>query len=185
MDEISKNPYIVGDSISGDFKKDIFSMEAGISHSIFSDQLNAGLCLTYLAGMGAKTKDPRPKNINMNIDIVPSLLYKWDISSLGLTYSMSFNKEKIETKKFADGQDKLFFFRGLGFVEVGDLSASFVREYLEKAHSLSLQYHYDNDDLIHFLSAKIYSSYCDIEDAKDVIKPISSYNGTRSIFALS
>ena len=69
------NPYIVVDSLAGDWNKQFYNVEGKISSPIVNEQYVFGLGIKYNVATGARQRDPRPLNTNNDITLTPSMTY--------------------------------------------------------------------------------------------------------------
>lgn len=97
MDPYRRSPYVVADSIGGDWKKQLYDLELKASTPLNQQRsLLLGAGLQYKVGTGARQNDPRPLTYSNEISLNPSLV--WAASkrlSLGLNGNINFFKEKL------------------------------------------------------------------------------------------
>lgn len=113
MDPYCGNPYTLGDSIGGNYTKEYFNMEGKMSYLV-SDHTSMGLDVKYVAGVGAKRKDPRPKNIVTTFDISPGILFNLNKMKIGANFRYEGSKEDIEITTVTENTYDIFYFKGLG-----------------------------------------------------------------------
>lgn len=70
------NPYIIVDSLSGDWNKQAYAIETKIASPLFADRFGIGVGLKYSVATGARQRDPRPENTNNELELAPSVMYK-------------------------------------------------------------------------------------------------------------
>lgn len=70
------NPYIVVDSLMGDWNKQDYQLQAKLVSPLFKDRYSFGIGLNYAVATGARQRDPRPQNTNNSLELAPSFLYK-------------------------------------------------------------------------------------------------------------
>lgn len=70
------NPYIIVDSLSGDWNKQAYAIETKIASPLFADRFGVGLGLKYNVATGARQRDPRPQNTNNTLELEPSVMYQ-------------------------------------------------------------------------------------------------------------
>ncbi len=107
------NPYVLGDSVGGTYHKEYFRMRGKGAWQV-NDRLILGLDIKYKAGVGARRKDPRPKNITTTFDISPALLYSFEKIKLGANFRYVGSKEDVGLSTVTDSIYNFFHFKGLG-----------------------------------------------------------------------
>ncbi|MCF6358417.1 MAG: hypothetical protein L3J54_11480 [Draconibacterium sp.] len=111
------NPYILADSVGGTYHKEYFTMQGKASWQI-DNMLTFGVDINYNAGVGARRKDPRPKNITTTFDISPAIIFSFNKIKLGANFSYQTSKEDIEISTVTDSIYSFFNFKGLGAYSV-------------------------------------------------------------------
>lgn len=176
MDLDNRIPYVVGDSISGDFRKELFDFNIGISHPFFSSKIDVGIMINYISAMEVKNIDPRPINSFSHLSFSPSFLYKYSkSSSFASSYTYSFKREDIEIKKLGYSQNTLFLFNGLGLVSKENFIYMFNRLYRTEVQAIELSYHYEDSKYMNHSSLGYSLGKTVIEDGKDIIKSEYSF----------
>lgn len=116
MDPYRGTPYIMADSIGGNWTKQLFELEARTAYQKQGQKLLYGLGILYQAGMGAKQLDPRPMNYVNSLTLSPSL--RWLINkrqNIGLTVSYGFRKENVSIAiRNTTNLQNLYRLKGLG-----------------------------------------------------------------------
>lgn len=80
------NPYIIVDSLSGNWNKQAYVIDVKVASPLFYETLGVGLDLKYNVTTGARQRDPRPQNTNNELELTPALTYKMNAhSTFGLT----------------------------------------------------------------------------------------------------
>ncbi len=107
------NPYIIGDSIGGNYSREFFNMEGKGAYHL-SDWATLGFDVKYLAAVGAKRKDPRPENTITSFDISPGVIFNLNKIKLGANFRYQGSKEDIEISTVTSNPFQVFYFKGLG-----------------------------------------------------------------------
>jgi len=119
MDADRANPFIIADSIGGDWIKDHYALGLKVGSEPLWDIIHFGLNLNYSVGMGGRDNDPRPKSTTKNINIVPSVTFTLGSkSSLGVSYVYGDYKQNIDVM-IKSGVGSAYFYKimGLGLKE--------------------------------------------------------------------
>jgi|GEM_PF-3074240 len=172
MNSNTGTPYIIGDSIAGDFNNERFKLFGGVSGNLFTDRVKFGLSVDYYTSIGAKNKDPRSLNRYIDIALCPSFVFQISKSfRVGLASGYSFKREAIKIGSFSDSKENIFYFKGLGFMSSFTSLEQVNRKYFTEVRSISLQSQYIVDDFMSHLDVKF--SYLEdvVEDGHNVIKP--------------
>jgi len=114
-------PYILADSIGGDWKKQLYGLTLkAVGPTMLNKRLTIGLGATLNVGTGARQNDPRPLSTNNEITLSPSLTYKLDAHSLiGINGLYSRYREDISLEvKNSNINHYLYKFLGLGQYEL-------------------------------------------------------------------
>lgn len=143
MDPYRGNPYILADSIGGDWKKQWYDLQLKASTGkIANEKLSLGAALRYKTGSGARQNDPRPLNTTNEIELSPGLV--WHISNkqhLGLNGWYSIYKERVSIDvKNTQIYHNLYELLGLGNYSNSLVSVSATRNYEGKKYGGDLQY---------------------------------------------
>jgi hypothetical protein len=82
-----------------------------------SDKLSLGFGIDYFVGVGAKQKDPRPKNNVVKIKLNPGVIYHTEKYNMGLNLGYQNRKEEISySQTITDNPDISYYaFKGFGF----------------------------------------------------------------------
>ena len=107
------NPYILGDSVGGTYYKEYFKMRGKGAWQV-NDRLTLGFDIKYDAGVGARRKDPRPKNTTTTFDISPALIIGFNRVKLGANFRYVGSKEDVVLTTVTDSIYSFFHFKGLG-----------------------------------------------------------------------
>lgn len=75
LDPLRLNPFIVVDSLSGDWNKQYYALETKIASPILNDRFSFGLGIDYKVSTGARQRDPRPESTSNNLALTPAVTY--------------------------------------------------------------------------------------------------------------
>lgn len=85
LNPLRLNPYIIADSLAGDWNKQYYNLEGKISSPIVRDQFVFGIGLKYNVSTGARQRDPRPLNTSNSVTLTPSMTYLInEINAIGI-----------------------------------------------------------------------------------------------------
>lgn len=113
IEPYSGNPYIIGDSIGGNYWKEYFKMQGKVAYSL-NNLISLGFDVRYDAGVGTKRKDPRPENTITNFDIRPGFVLNFNKIKLGANLRYQGEKEDIDFNLVTSNLYSIFYFKGLG-----------------------------------------------------------------------
>lgn len=132
LDPFRRNPYVLGDSLGGDWKKQTYDLEVKASVPLNSARtFFAGAGLQFRAGTGARQNDPRPETYSNELNLSPSVLWKPDASwSIGANGQFDFYKEDISVAT-SNNEDNHFLYRlaGIGNYYQQIISGGYNRYY--------------------------------------------------------
>ncbi len=121
LDPYRGTPYLLADSIGGDWKKQLYTLQLKASTpAMLNEKLHFGLSADLNVATGARQNDPRPLSTNNQIKVSPALV--WNIASnhsLGLYAIYERYREDIslETKNTTINH-RLYRFLGVGQIEL-------------------------------------------------------------------
>lgn len=148
LDPLRLNPYILMDSLQGDWNKQRYGLEAKVASPFFNDRIAVGLGLKYAVNTGARQRDPRPENTQNDLELIPSVAYKFNERNiLGLFGSYNYLSEDVKiTSVNYNVAHNLYKLLGLGeyegsspiFLSSGDL----IRRYAGNRFGGGLNYSY-------------------------------------------
>lgn len=75
LDPLRLNPFIVVDSLQGDWNKQNYALETKIASPIVSERFSFGLGFDYKVSTGARQRDPRPQGTSNNLALTPSMTF--------------------------------------------------------------------------------------------------------------
>lgn len=154
LDPYRGTPYLLADSIGGDWKKQLYALQLKASTpSLLNDKLHLGISADLNVATGARQNDPRPLSTNNQIKVAPALV--WNLAphhSLGLNVIYERYREDIslETKN-TNYNHRLYRFLGLGQLELPTTfttSASRVYEGSQLGGNIQYQFKKGNIDWI-------------------------------------
>jgi len=142
FDPYNGNPFIVGQGIKGDYKKQLFDFKVGVSSLKMSDLYYAGVALDYSVGEFSRQNDPRSRAQLASWSLRPGVAFEFGNSTLGINLEWKHRKEKmLKLVSKSEGIDKYKYydFRGLGeYTVVNPLF--FTRRYVSDSFGAQLQY---------------------------------------------
>lgn len=137
------NPYLLADSIGGDYNNELFDIRGAMASSI-NDKLIWGVTVTYKGGSSSDENDPRALIDAVRYSIRPGVLYRFSRWSLGADIGLEGYAEKIGLDSYSNTSDFVFFqFQGLGsyFPDSGNAHS---RRYQGKAAGGNIQLGWQN-----------------------------------------
>lgn len=175
MNPYSGNPFILGDENGGDYHKELFHMEGGMSSTLFGEKSIWGIGVEYISSTGGKDNDPRPLNKLMKAEIKPGLLFTINNFRLGFNFNYSFTKEEINMKSFVDNESYILYqFRGLGLYTFDNVS-SFNRNYFSNRYGGNIQLGFNIGDIENITEAGFFYKKENVEDGSSTIKDFGYY----------
>jgi len=158
------NPFILADSIGGDYDTEIFDIRAGIAAPFRNNQWQWGIKGAYKAGSSADQTDPRPAINAVRYSIAPGITYSWGNWQLGIDGLMEMYKEDISiTSVNYDLNYHFFLFNGLGnyYPNSGD---NYSRDYRGQKLGGGIQAGFTGNRLENIVQAGYYHN---VEKAED------------------
>lgn len=135
----SGNPYLLADSIGGDYNNELFDIRGAMASSL-NDRLTWGIAASYKGGSSSDENDPRALIDAVRYSIRPGILYRFSRWSLGADIGMEGYAEKIGMESYHGTSNFVFFqFQGLGnyFPDSGN---SHSRRYKGRAAGGNIQF---------------------------------------------
>ncbi len=116
LDVYKGTPYILADSVGGDWKKQFYHLQArAASGALVNGRLHAGLGIDYRLGTGARQNDPRPLDNNSSLSVLPGLTWSFRNGGFGLNGLYGTYKESIDILiKNANVPQRIYQLTGLG-----------------------------------------------------------------------
>lgn len=153
LDPYRGNPYILSDSVGGDWNKQFYQLDLrAATVPLAGGRLNLGAEIHYKASTGARQNDPRPLNYSNQIDLAPSVV--WHLSpvhQLGANGWFRSYKEDIRiTLVNTQSTQNLYKLLGVGEYEHGApdvITTGYSRNYEGSQYGGDLQYFYTKDKL--------------------------------------
>ena len=159
------NPYQVADSLSGEWNKQNYRLDARIAAPAFMNgKLTAGLGIGYEVLTGARQKDPRPLDNSNQLELKPGIAYQLTPKSfLGLNGSYENYREDLTVELYNNRQVyNIYKLLGLGEYEFSSpvlLSSGVItRSYLGNQLGGNLQYGY-NEGRLNVLASAGYTRH--------------------------
>lgn len=76
LDPLRLNPYLLMDSLQGDWNKQRYGIAVNVASPFFKDRIAVGLGLKYNVHTGARQRDPRSENTQNALELRPAVAYK-------------------------------------------------------------------------------------------------------------
>jgi len=137
------NPYLIGDSIGGDYYREAYSMGGGTS--IRTGNWELGLRGLYKGGVSYRKVDPRPRNTVSSIRVNPGITYFSGPWRLGWYGSYERYRQNVDIQVEKDDR-KVYFFLMQGFGtynrQFSVLDANYTRIYKGNLFSTGLHVNY-------------------------------------------
>lgn len=148
-DRILLNPYLIGDSIGGDYYREAYSMGGGMSFQTRRWEL--GLRGLYKGGVSYRKVDPRPRNTVSSIRINPGVTYHDGAWSFGWYGQYERYRQNVDIQVEKEGR-KIYFYllQGFGIYnrQFSELEESYSRIYKGNLFSSGLHMNYSNFNTI-------------------------------------
>ncbi len=141
IDNLTHNPYILGDTTVGENKKDYITLNGGFTYQL-NQKISAGINVNYKVGDGAKIKDPRPQSKLYKLEIQPGFIYSVKKAKIGINGKYFMGREKIRYETVKQYETHRFYYTfGLG-QSVRHMGTSPNRNYYLKGFGGDLQFQY-------------------------------------------
>lgn len=164
------NPYVAGDSMSGDWNKQWYDLKLIVSSApLLNERLFLGAGLNYSVGSGARQEDPRPLALSKDLELEPSALWKLnDRNMIGIKGHFNFFNEDISLE-VRNPNTNHHLYKMLGPVEIFNpqrltYASSTNRNYKGNTAGGSVQYLYKNDMWLGLVSAGLHTRAEDVRD---------------------
>jgi hypothetical protein len=149
MDPLRDNPFIIADSIGGDWKKDYYKLNMLMATSPVLNILRFGIGIDYNVSTGGRDNDPRPKAIIKDLSIRPSLTI--DINkknNLGFSYLYEDYRQDISVmNKYGVGGSVMYKIMGLALKEKPVVKSSIEYRNDRWNNGIAMQYGYQAEKL--------------------------------------
>lgn len=133
-------PYLVADSIGGDYHSENYKVGASYAHKIGKMQVGGGI--NYRGAVHYRKIDPRPINNVSEIEFVVGALYPVKSYYLGINVGYLDYKQTMSSSSLKeDRKDKYFSMRGFGLYDyrLTDVGSNYSRYFLMDEWSAGLQ----------------------------------------------
>lgn len=144
LDPHRGTPYVLADSIGGDWNKQTYALQAKLATApLFGERIQAGMGVQYQLATGAKQLDPRPLNYATTLSLSPSLLWHVDRrQQVGISAQYQNFKEDIQIQiRRPQTTHNLYRFKGLSIHDqVIPVSSGANRDYASHLWGTELQY---------------------------------------------
>lgn len=164
------NPYTVGDSLAGNWKKQWYNLELDFTTApILSGKVYPGISLNYKVGTGARQEDPRPLVLSNNLTIDPALMWKLgEQHFIGAKGIFGFYTEDVSLE-VKNPNNNYNLYKMMGPVDVFDVQrmtyvSGLTRNYKGKTVGGGLQYAFQSDDLTVAIAGNIHKRTEDVLD---------------------
>ncbi|WP_418893431.1 DUF6850 family outer membrane beta-barrel protein [Limibacterium fermenti] len=108
------NPYLLADSIGGDYTNEGFDIRAGMAAPL-NEKISVGVSATYQGGTSSDENDPRPLIDAARYSIRPGIVYRFSRWSIGADVGVEGYAESIAIESYQTSSYFTFFqFQGLG-----------------------------------------------------------------------
>lgn len=149
MDPLRDNPFIIADSIGGDWKKDYYRLNALVASDPVFNILRLGVGVDYNVSTGGRDNDPRPKSIIKDLSFRPSIII--DLNSqnnLGFSYLYEDYRQDIDVmNKYGVGGSVLYKIMGLALKEKPITKSSIEYRIDRWNNGLAIQYGHQAEKL--------------------------------------
>ncbi len=171
LDPFRGSPYLLADSVGGDWKKQFFHLEAKAATApLANGKLTPGLGISYQANTGARQNDPRPLSYVNQLDLSPSAIYQINSrQQAGLSGHYGYFKEDIDIElRRNDRIYGIYKLKGLGMHNTPEPTSSGAsRGYSGRSWGGEAQYRLEASSGAAFLSSLSYGTY--LENTRDGI----------------
>ncbi len=173
-------PYVFADESGGDWAKQYYNLNAGMSSGKIMDLFYAGIDVDYVVHTGARQADPRPLNNTYFIDVRPGVIFPLgQRASIGLSGLINNRQEEISISvSNQDFQHRWFKMRGVGEYRTGFMR-SFLRTYSGTSFGGGLQFAFNQDAYQILAEANYYTQNQEVTDGASTFQHGGEYNETR------
>lgn len=164
----ANNPFILADSIGGDYDNEGFKIKAAMASSI-NEKISWGLVLDYEGGSSADQTDPRPSIDAVRYVIRPGISYTISPSwGIGLDVAYHGYREKISISSLESMYTYRFFMmQGLGNAVVESSTGGYSREYTGHIWDANIQLNWNNRNLKNSLQFGYKNNHENSEDGSN------------------
>lgn len=172
MDTDRDCPFILADSVGGDWKKDYYKLNMMAASTPIWNVFRLGLGVDYNVSTGGRDNDPRPKSIIKDLRLRPSVIL--DVSgrsNIGLTYIYEDYRQDIAImNKYGVGGSLMYKIMGLTLKEKPVTKSSIEYRIEQWNNGLALQYAYSGNK-VNYISELTYK----LNTEKGILSPYKSY----------
>lgn len=142
MDAERANPFMIADSIGGDWLKDRYTLGLKVCSEPFWNFLRFGINTKYSVAIGGRDNDPRPKSTVKKIHIAPSVSFSLGgKNSIGISYIYTDYMEDIDVMiKSGVGAAEFYKIMGLALKENPLIKSSYEYRIEAFENGVSLSY---------------------------------------------
>jgi hypothetical protein len=146
------NPFILGDSIGGDYHNELFEIKAAVA-SAYRPNFLWGIGALYQGGNSSDQNDPRPKTDAVRYTLRPGMLYGFAHWKIGIDFAYKGYREEILISVLETNLTHRFFlFQGLGaYFQHSGISHS--RRYNGRSYDGNLQLHWTDASVKNLLQS--------------------------------
>jgi len=176
MDPLQNCPFVIADSIGGDWKKDYYKLHMLAGTVPVFGVFRFGVGIDYNVSTGGRDNDPRPKSIVKQLSIRPALSFVMNKSHLGFSYLYDDYRQDLDVmNKYGVGGSMVYKIMGLSLMEKPIMKSSIEYRIDRWNNGMALQYGHAGTKFNYVLEAKYrylmdkgvmypYRSYEDIEN---------------------
>lgn len=172
MDTERDCPFILADSVGGDWKKDHYKLNMLAASTPIWNVLRLGLGVDYNVSTGGRDNDPRPKSTIKDLRLRPSVIFEISgKSNIGLTYIYEDYRQDIAImNKYGVGGSLMYKIMGLALKEKPVTKSSIEYRIDQWNNGLALQYGYTGNK-VNYISELTYK----LNTEKGILYPYKSY----------
>lgn len=141
------NPYIIADSVGGNYQREKYGIEGGFSQS--SQNFEWGIRGVYNGSVAYRQIDPRPRNTVSELTIQPGISFKKRNIYWGIAPSFQRYRQSVEIR--VEKEKKLIYLysgKGLGLynLQLSDFYSSYSRNYKAETYAATSFIHWQNNN---------------------------------------
>lgn len=158
-------PYLVGDSIGGNYKSETYWLGGGYAKRFKRSTLAGDF--SYNGSVHWRNSDPRPKNTNAELTLKLGYLYESSFGIFGLNAGYTNYKQQLHITIEEDyRKDKFYLMLGMGLYDrrYSTLESSYSRYYRGNAWQIGTSY-YQSENAGFFLTANFAKSSFQVEES--------------------
>ncbi len=186
LDPYRGTPYVLADSLGGDWKKQVFGLSAALAtNPLFSSRLSLGWAVEYEVETGARQNDPRPLNYARHLKLRPGVIWSPGPGiRTGLSFGAGFFREEAEMENRLATAQRQYRLKGLSIHDAPTIfSLSVNRTYSGRDLSGGWQFEKKFPDAT-LMSSVNFGYY--LEDTRDgITRPTLGGQFKRHVWSLS